>query len=252
MNDTVYPHINPNDYNNSLAITDFCMWVLSSFENVNDVVDALNHVNIWGNKVPVLNLLMKLHIPIHDAMGNNLVIEFINGKTVLYNNVLGVLTNEPPLNYHLTNIGSFNSLNPISPDPIIINGLTINPIPGTGLDAMSGGWSPTARFNRIATLIRFIKGINTAQDAVMAASWILNSVFVPNGIEIGTFAGRKVTVTTRWGTIKDVTNMKFYFRGDDSVLRYVNLNKIDFSKGSYHKPYLVRQPPFTMDITSQL
>ena len=250
MNDSIYPSVDPNYYNQSLAITDFCMWVLSSFDNVYQVVNALDNVHIWGDKVPILNILMKLHIPIHDAMGNNLVIEFIDGKVTLYDNQLGILTNEPPLDYQLINLGSYNLLTSVSPEPVIINGKTITPIPGSGLDSMSGGWSPVARFVRIATLLRYITEINTAQDAVTAASWILNSVFVPNGIEIGKFENVKVTVTTQWGVIKDVTNMKFYFRSDDCVLRYVNLHKIDFSNNTNHNSYSVRQPPFSIDITS--
>ncbi len=249
MNDSIYPSLNEHQYNQSMAITDFCVWILSSFEIVPQVEAILDEIFIWGNKVPVLNIVMKLHISVHDAIGNNLVIEFIDGKTKLYNNILGVLTNEPQLDFHLKNLGSYNQLSSFTSNPIVINRATINPIPGTGLDYMSGGWSPTARFIRIATLIRFLKDINTSQDGIIAASWILNSVFVPDGVEIGMFNDQKVIVTTKWSTIKDSTKLKFCIRSDDSVLRCLDLNRINFANESEHKPYTVRQPPFSIDIT---
>lgn len=254
MNNTTYPTINPNDYNKSLSVTDFCMWALGLYSNVNDIKLMLDNglVRVWGNKVPVLNIIMKLHIALHDASGNNLVIEFIDGATILYDNKLGILTNEPPLQFHLTNLGLYNRLNPVTSEGAIINGEIIPTIAGSGLDSIPGGWSPISRFVRIAVLLRYIRGIQTAQDAITAASWILNSVYVPNGIEIGVFNNHKVIASTKWGTIKDVTNMKFYFRGDDGVLRSLNLNKIDFSNNTKHKRYIVRQPPFSIDVTSSL
>lgn len=252
MNDTVYPTVDKDQYNNSLAVSDFCMWILGSFSSVGEVVRGHDRAYIWGNKVPVLNVVMPLHIPIHDAMGNNFVIEFINGKIFASVNKLGVLTNEPALNYQLKNLGAYNSLNPYPAGYANINGEIIPSTDSTGMDAIPGGWNSMARFVRIATLIRYISPIKTAQDAVLTANWILNSVYVPPGIAITNFNSNNMVVTTRWDTIKDSTNLKFYIRSDDGVLRYIDLKRIDFSSNTTHTPYIVRQPPFSIDITSKV
>ena len=273
MNDSIYPPI-VSGYNNvSLALTDLCMWVLSNFKNTDEVVSEMNNIRIWGNKVPVLNILMGLHVSIHDARGKNLVIEFINGEVKIYDNTLGVLTNDPPLPYQIQNLAQYTHLSPNISSTTTINGYTFKNGPNSGMHGLSGGYSPMDRYVRMATMLRFIqedsesfsyinirgksnrkitqKEINQ-YNGLLAATRILDSVYVPSGLEIGFFPAfnKYVSGTTLWSTIKDVTNKIFYFRNSDGVIRAVNLNKINFNNGTIHSRVEVqRNEPFIIDET---
>jgi len=228
------------------------MWVLGNFENVDEVVDNLVLLEIWGNKLPVLNVVMGLHVPIHDAYGNNIVIEFMHGKMQIYDNVLGVLTNEPPLPVQMNNLAQYMYLSPNITQQTTINGETITNAPNSGLHGLPGGWSPMDRFVRMATLLRFV---SETDNGLLTATNILNSVSVTDGMEIGYYPplNKYVSGLTRWSTIKDLTNGVFYFRNGDGLIKAINLKKLNFASGTNHHTLPIHHDkPFIMDVTHLL
>lgn len=69
-----------------IVIKDFCVWVLASFSTVDEIMRNINDVIIWNDKVFMGNWLMGLQVPIHDLGGNNIVVQFMNGKMTIFNN----------------------------------------------------------------------------------------------------------------------------------------------------------------------
>ena len=251
LDETRYPSVNKSDYNRSMAVTDLCMWLLGNFKTTDEVVSDYYNIKVWGNKIPVLNIEMGLHIPIHDANGHNLVIEFLDGEVALYENILGILTNDPSLFYQWNNLGRYNSLTPNETD-VIINGDIIRPN-GDGLQGLPGSFSSADRFVRIATLIRYLEGLNTASDAVIVAANILNSVNIIKGISRDVDKGKTTFETTHWTTIKDLTNKIFYYRNGDGVLRAIYLNKINFNPSIDHSSLVIKDSkPFVLDMTPNI
>lgn len=59
-------------------------YILGNFASIDDLSDAINNRNIspqvqlWGDGTD--GTLYPCHFPIHDAKGNSVVIEFLNGK----------------------------------------------------------------------------------------------------------------------------------------------------------------------------
>lgn len=249
---STYPQVSVNEYNISIAIMDVCTWILGSFSSVDEVKAGIDSVRIWGNVMPPpIKMVMGLHIPIHDALGNNLVIEFIDGEVNMYDHPLGVLTNDPPLPYHLQNLILYNGLNPYSPPEAIINGYQVEGKGGSGMQGIPGSWSAIDRFIRISTIVRYLNNIKTALDGVLAATHILNSVYVPEGVAIASFQGHKLVDMTRWNTMKDLTNKIFYYRNSDGSIRAIYLKKIDFN--GLHKTLPVYESqPLIIDETSNL
>lgn len=257
LDDSIYPPIDPSKNNVSLAIMDFCMWILSSFQTTSEVLSEINGVRVWGNRLPVLNIVMGLHVPIHDAFGNNLVIEFIEGEVKIYDNVLGILTNDPPLPYQLLNLAQNTHLSPNVTSTTTINNYTFTNTHSSGMHALPGGWTPMDRFVRIATLLRFATETSAQQqfDGLLIATHILDSVYVINGLEIAYFSQfrRYVYGKTLWSTIKDLTNRVFYFRNSDNVIRAIYLDKLNFNPDAKHNSILVQKAkPFILDETKSL
>ena len=184
QNGAAYPAVNPDRKNMSVAIMDLCMWVLGNFKTADEVIDNIVFLEIWGNKLPVLNVIMGLHVPIHDAYGKNIVIEFMHNKMQIYDSKLGILTNEPPLPVQINNLAQYMYLSPNITSHTTINGETINNAPNSGLHALPGGWSPMDRFVRMATLVRFVSAKLDIDNELLIATHILNSVYVISGMEI--------------------------------------------------------------------
>lgn len=245
LDGTKYPHVSPDKHNISIAITDACIWILSSFSSVQEVKDEINTVIIWGNMIPELNEVLGLHIAIHDSLGQNLVIEFIDGATTLYDNPLGVLTNEPQLPYQLQNLVSYNKLSPKNPPNTIINGYKIRGLKGSGMQGIPGSWSSIDRFIRISIMIRYLTQLKTAIDGVLTATYILDSVHTPKDISSNVY--------TQWETMKDLTNKIFYYRNRDGAIRAIYLNKVNFNPDARHTPFNVQQSnPLIIDETPRL
>jgi choloylglycine hydrolase len=61
----------------------------------------------WKSDVP-------LHYIIYDTKGKSLVIEYVKGKLNIYDNPIGVLTNSPGFEWHLTNLRNYINISPKS------------------------------------------------------------------------------------------------------------------------------------------
>ena len=70
-------------------------WILGNFKSAEEVKQSIRKVRIWGSVVPELKMIPPMHVAVHDAAGNNIVIEFIEGKVNVYDNPIGVMTNAP-------------------------------------------------------------------------------------------------------------------------------------------------------------
>ncbi|MBU1151082.1 MAG: linear amide C-N hydrolase [Proteobacteria bacterium] len=85
-----------------LSVGDLSHWLLGNFATVDEVKTAFPRVKVVGVYVPQLGMVPGFHAAVHDARGNNIVVEFINGETKIYDNPIGVMTNKPTFDWHLT------------------------------------------------------------------------------------------------------------------------------------------------------
>jgi choloylglycine hydrolase len=228
---TEYPTVAPEDRSKALDFTDFGSWVLGNFSSVAEVKEALKEVKIWGHPVPPLGIA-PVHAAIHDAKGNHLVVEFVGGKMQVYDNPISVLTNAPAFDWQLTNLQNYAHLDATNVDQITIRGVLVqSPGQGSGFMGIPGDWTPPSRFVKIATYLRFANGVASGADAVNFAEHLLNTVDIPQG-EIRE-KGQDIGDYTQWIVIKDLTKKVFYFRSyKDLCLKMIDLNKLDFGKGS--------------------
>lgn len=251
-----YQNIAADEMKQALGAIDTGAWILGNFSTVEEVKAALPSVKIWGNYTnPFSGKPMGLHLAIHDASGKNLVIEFIDGEVKVYENPIGVLTNDPPFPFHLQNLRQFNYLNPnIAPEGVI-NGYTVPSfIEGDSMHGLPGDWSSISRFIRVATVIRFAVKVETAIQGVNLAEHVLNVVDRPMGTTIVKFKDSTLYETTRWVTIKNLTDRIIYYRSyDDMALRGISLAEIDFSsEKKYNAIPVSTGKPTIIDMTKQL
>jgi choloylglycine hydrolase len=223
-------------------------WLLGNYASCNEVRLAFEtgalravYTNDFGVTEENINAELGEHITVHDAEGESIVIEFINGKAKISNNPVAVLTNLPEFSWHLTNLGNYAHLTNIDVEsvkfgknwdympPGQISAQTTSgsmqctgiPGEGSGLRGLPGDYSPPSRFVRVSYLLHFASAPETADEAVSQAFHLLNSVDVVKGSVVSQKAGRKQYDYTQIQMVKDIPRKLLFVRLHQSPMPYV-------------------------------
>lgn len=248
---TEYQIITSSDGSKALDLMDLGDWILSNFATVKEVKAALKRIKVWGHVIPPLTIIPPIHMILHDASGNSLVVEFIKGEMKVYDNPIGVATNCPTFDWQITNLQNYTHLNAKNAGSININGITINPPgEGSGMIGIPGDWTPPSRFIKIATYLRFVQQAQNSLEGVNLAQHLLNTVDIPKGTiqnkdsNEGDF--------TQWIVIKDLTNRVFYFRSyNDLSLKAIHFLHL-LKSGGTNKTIPIDFEKGIIDVTSSL
>lgn len=184
---TQYPTVNDNSQ--ALYIADFASWVLGTCQTVADVQNAITKVQVWCNTDQQNNPYIPLHFSIHDADGNSIVVEFLGGQPSVQTNPVGVLTNEPPFAWHLSNIGNYVNLTATDAPSVTIGGTAYAQAGhGSGMLGLPGDSTPPSRFIRALFQKQFATQTATQPaddaEACSLALHLLNTVDIPQGTSV--------------------------------------------------------------------
>jgi choloylglycine hydrolase len=211
----------------SLSPIDFPNWILSQFKSIDEVKVGLSSVVIaptsfkdWGNIVP------PFHYIVYEKSGKSLVIEPVNGKLVVHDNPLGVLTNSPNFEWHMTNLRNFINLTPINVPALKINDLTLAPFgQGSGMVGLPGDFTPPSRFVRAAIFSITSNPVKRASDAVFKVFHLLNQFDIPVGSVRQEDSGVVHSDYTLVTIVRNPHSLKYYYRTyADQTIRMVDLN----------------------------
>ncbi|QDE96257.1 linear amide C-N hydrolase [Myxococcus xanthus] len=247
------------DPSKALAPEFFVTWALGNFATVDELYDVLvrKEVQIWHSDW--LSKLAPLHFPIHDAKGNSLVVEFIDGEVNLYtgkDNPVGVLTNHPTFPDQLENLKNYAKLTAYDIDQVTLGSATFEPHGcGSGMLGLPGDSTPPSRFVRIAYLRQAAKQPEDAAAACTLAFHLLNTVDIPNGTSRKHAKPDKDELCdyTLWAVAKDLTNKVLNIRFYDSLaVQSVDLRTLDFATAAKRKNIKVASITKGVDITAAL
>lgn len=207
-------------------------WILSNFDSVDEVRQALSKVYVFKQKIPSLgDTFFPLHFSVFEASGKGIVIEYVGGELAVYDHI-GVFTNSPIYPWHVTNLKNYANLSPTNPAPTVVNGITYAATgQGFGMLGLPGDVSPPSRFVKTAVLAHVAIPAANALDAVNLAEHIINNVDIPLGLVREPGQDNSTNESTQWVVFKDLTHKVFYYRTyHDLSLRSVSLEKLDFSE----------------------
>lgn len=126
----------------------YFLGLYSTVAEIRDIIsNLLNITNIpFSQNLPITDL----HWIISD--GNEcIVIEQMKDGLKVYDNPIGVLTNNPPFDYHLTNINNYSNLTPYNEKNKFSDKITLQQYgQGMGAIGLPGDNSPASRFVRVA------------------------------------------------------------------------------------------------------
>jgi choloylglycine hydrolase len=216
----------------SLAPWDFLTWALTNFATVAEVKAALGGVSVIAVKQPAFGFTPPLHYTLHDARGASLVVEPVGGTLKVYDNPLGVLTNSPSFDWHLTNLRNYVKLSAHDAPPLTVNNQTFSPLgQGSGLLGIPGDPTPPSRFIRAIGYTLSAQKVPSGVESVRLAEHILNNFDIPRGWireETGRDSGKSPLENTQWSTIADLANKIYYVKTyEDQVLRAIDLKSFD-------------------------
>lgn len=243
----------------------FVNWMLGHCATTDDVRHALENdeIRVVGDKYIAKHA--PLHFPVHDAGGNSIVIEFLEGKPVIKDNDVAVLTNRPIFTWQLANLGNYTNLTPWDTESITLGIYEAgNNGHGTGLAGIPGNSTPPSRFVRTAYLKQFALPTQTADEAQALAFHLLNAVDIP----LGTVRSLPKSSSdcmpnanadipkgtefdyTQWVVVKDLKNLTFDIRMYGSPLAWrVDLKTLDFDKlNGRHIPVPQGQPALPLPL----
>ena len=211
----------------------FPLWILGKFGTVRELREALKEDSfplVWEAEVPEIKVAFELHFSVYDATGDGIVIEYTEQGRNVYNNTLGVVTNSPPYDFHLTNIRNYIELSKFAHDPLKLGKVEFSPIgQGSGLLGVPGDFTPPSRFVRTAAIVHFANEVKTGEDAVMLGFHVLNTVDIRRGVS-ATHLPVLHTETydyTQWVVVKDLTTKSIYFRVyNDLTIRVIHLSNV--------------------------
>lgn len=213
------PH---GEASNSIAPQQLLTYVLTSFATVEEVRQALPKMYVNNSPMKEWGGVPKAHMTLHDAQGGNIVVEYLDGKLVITDNVVGVMTNDPPMAWHLANIGNYANLTGADKKPMTINGKVFPSVSsGNGLVGMPGSSLSSDRFVR-ATLFVLNTPANASTAVQRKRVWhIMNNFDIPYGAihldaSSGYGGGVDTYEITEWTAVADLKNKTYSLRSFES------------------------------------
>ncbi|MGK2923371.1 MAG: linear amide C-N hydrolase [Methyloceanibacter sp.] len=216
-----YAKATPQNADRAMAPHEFGNWVLGNFASVDEVKVAIANVAVVATPAPApLNTVQPLHYIVSDKSGKSIVIEPVGGTLKVYDNPLGVMTNSPGFDWHLTNLRNYVNLSVNSVKPVDLDGTEFSQLgQGAGMHGLPGDFTPPSRFVRATAFSQAAEPQKTARDMVLAGFHIMNQFDIPYGT-IREDSGKETTVEyTQWTTVSDMKNLRFYFKtyGNQSI-----------------------------------
>ena len=160
----------------NIAQFEFIPWILGQCANVQEARVLLSHINLvdtpFNEKYPV----SPLHWIVADR-DEAITIEAVQEGLKIYDNPVGVLTNNPPFPMQMFRLNDYMSLSPESPVNRFSGDLKLKPYSrGMGAMGLPGDLSSASRFVRVAfTKMNSISG-TTESESVSQFFHILGSV----------------------------------------------------------------------------
>lgn len=226
-----YTEVTKENASRAIAPHEFGLWVLANFATVDEVKKGLQDIVVVPTPAPGLGssqgMVAGVHFFIQDKSGKSIAVEPVDGTLKVHDAPLGVMTNAPTYDWHMTNLANYINLSVKDLEPEKLGPVTLTaPGAGSGLHGLPGDFTPPSRFVRAAIFSQNAAPNATAEDAVFSAFHILNQFDIPKGSVVNAAVGQAMDEITEWTSVNDLENLRWYFRTfEDQSIRVVDLKE---------------------------
>lgn len=204
------PH--DKDFSRTIAPWELLTWILTTCATIAEIKEKLPKIVVANTIFAPWGFVPPVHAVVHDTQGNSIVIEYTYGALTIHDNPLGVVTNAPTFDWHLTNLKNYIPLSPLNVPPKKIGSLTFSPLgQGSGMLGLPGDFTSPSRFVRAVAFSQSAVQSATETDTLAAAFHILNVFDIPQGaVQQQTKKGIEYEYT-QWTSATDMHNKRYYF-----------------------------------------
>lgn len=201
---------------------EFIPYILGKCKNITEVKKELKEINLvnlnFNDDLP----LSPLHWIISDK-NKSLTVESVKDGLKIYENQIGVLTNNPTFPYHLMNLNNYMSLHECASENNFSENIEFkNYSLGLGALGLPGDYSSASRFIK-ATFVKFkSKSGSSEKESVNQFFHILDSVAMPKGCVLVRDGEYEYT---RYSSCCNVDKGIYYYKTYDDF----NIKKIELS-----------------------
>ncbi len=207
----------------NIAQFEFIPWVLGQCASVKEaraLIEKINLVNMpFSKELP----LAKLHWLIADS-SEAITVESVKEGIRVYDNPVGVLTNNPPFDKQMFHLNNYMHLSPKAPKNNFANELSFDTYSlGMGAIGLPGDLSSQSRFVKVAFVKMNSVSGDSESESVSQFFHILNSVDQPRGCnELGK---DKYEVTIYTSCCNADKGIYYYTTYDNHQITAVDMNK---------------------------
>ena len=161
---------------------EFIPWILCQCETVEEAIHLINEMNLCDTPFSASFPPASLHYMISDS-NKTITVEIMKDGIHIYDNPVGVLTNNPPFDKQMFNLNNYMYLSTKQPENTFSKDVNLSTYSrGMGALGLPGDLSSASRFVRVAfTNMNVTKGLNE-QENVSQFFHILGSVEQQKGL----------------------------------------------------------------------
>jgi len=215
----------PSAAKKTLGSWDVVTYALSLATTAEEAADMVVKAGVSSFTVSQWGITPPTHYFFADASGKAVVLEITAAGAKIYPSLLGVITNAPDYDWHMTNLANYVGLSDMLPAPEKVGSVVVSAFgQGQGMHGLPGDFTPPSRFVRAVAFSTTALPTTDAQDAVLTAFHLLNNFDIPKGAVRSVDNGKQAVEYTEWTSASDVTHRRFYVRTfQDSNIRMVDL-----------------------------
>ncbi len=192
-------------------------WVLGKCANLTEAKELLKTTNIYNEAFAENVPLTPLHWHFADKTGS-IVVEATKDGMHIYDNSAGVLTNNPPFDFHMTNLSQYLNLTNAYPSNAFTEKIGCKPFcKGMGAIGLPGDFSSPSRFVKASYLLANLPFTENSEKSVADTFHILDSVAVVRG---SIPLENDVQYSTIYSCCMDADNGIYYYKTYDSLSVY--------------------------------
>jgi choloylglycine hydrolase len=251
-----YPEITAENRGKALSPVDFPNWVVTQFASIGELRSAIQSGEVviaptvlegWGPEAP------PFHYVVFDHTGASIVIEPIEGKLKIHDNPIGVLTNSPDFEWHITNLRNYIALNPRNVPPVEIDGLKLRAFgQGSGMLGLPGDFTPPSRFVRAAVFSATAIPSPDSAQGILQVFHILNNFDIPVGVAREVDKGVVHSDYTQVTVARDPKSLRYHYKTyNDQTIRMVDLRKLDLNAKDVKKLDTMSSQQAVIDMSAE-
>ena len=224
-----YQAVADSEADRALAPHELATYLLGTCASVGEAVEAARGVKVGAVAVAEFGFVPPVHYVVHDAAGRCAVIEHVDGGVKVHDDPLGVVTNAPTFDWHVTNLRNYINLSVTDVPKVDLGGREFAAFGmGSGMHGLPGDFTPPSRFVRAAAFSRSSLPVASGREGVLRAFHILNQFDIPEGSVRDSTGGKVTEESTQWTAASDLKNLRYYIHTYKSRrIRMVDLKGLD-------------------------